>query len=363
MPVVAQDVRTVGVEEELLLVDAAGDALPIGERVLDATVSCELEHEFKLEQTETATKPCRGIDDLRSQLADRRHAADRAARRVGGRAVALGTSPLPARTHQTPNDRYRRMAAEFGAVAEQQLACAQHVHVGIASRAEGVAVLDRIREWLPVLRALGANSPFWQGIDTSYASYRSVLWGQWPTAGPTGQFGDVAGYDAAVADLIGTGAALDTGMIYFDARLSERFQTVEIRVADMCTELDDALVVAALSRALVHTAADAWRAESRPLSWRTELLRAASWRAARHGLAGQLVDPTSGRLAEAWIVVERLRTHVADALAAAGDDKLVGCGLTRLRERGSGADRQRAVRRRTGDLRAVVAEAVERTLP
>ena len=111
-------------------------------------------------------------------------------------------------------------------------------------------MIDRIAAWLPLLLALSSNSPFWQGHDTGYASFRTVIWGLWPTAGPSGPFGDAAGYDAAVADLVRSGAALDVGMVYFDARLSASYPTVEIRVADVCTDVRDAVLLAALSRAL-----------------------------------------------------------------------------------------------------------------
>ena len=110
-------------------------------------------------------------------------------------------------------------------MARQQLSCGMHVHVGLESRAEGVAVLDRIRPWLSVLMALSANSPFAHGVDTGYASYRTVLWGQWPTATVTEAFGDEAGYDRVIAELIASEAALDDGMIYFEARLSASYPT------------------------------------------------------------------------------------------------------------------------------------------
>ncbi len=357
-----RDVRTVGVEEELLLVSPGGVALPIGEGVVNAAPADELEHEFKLEQTETASDPLISLDDLREQLRSSRRAADDAARQVGGRAVAIGTSPMWARAHQTPDDRYLSMSDEFGQIATQQLTCGQHVHVAVDSRAEGVGVLDRIRDWLPLIRAISANSPFWQGTDTGHASYRSVLWGQWPTAGTTELFGDETGYARVVNDLIAAGAALDVGMIYFDARLSESYPTVEIRVADVCTDLDDAVLLAALCRGLVETAAEAWRQGVAPLGSRPEVLRAANWRAARHGLAGKLVNPLTAKLADPWSAVAGLVRHVAPALRRADDEGIAASGLARLRQQGGGADRQRSTWQATSDLRAVVTAAAERTL-
>jgi glutamate---cysteine ligase / carboxylate-amine ligase len=358
--------RTVGIEEELLLVDARGDTVPYGEQVRGQAAARSaagepVEHEFKLEQVEIACDPVIDLADAATQLRDARRTADQAARRTGARAVALGTSPMPGAAHQTPDERYRRMTERFGAVADQQLTCGQHVHVAVDSRAEGVAVIDRIRDWLPVLRALSANSPFWAGADTRYASYRTVLWGQWPTAGPTSLFSSVQGYDDNVRALIESGAAVDAGMIYFDARLSATFPTVEVRVADVCTSLADSLLLAALCRALVRTAAGQWRSGDQPLGTPVSLLRAAAWRAARFGCTEGLVHPATGAVVPAWQAVASLREHVDGALRADGDGALVDRGLQRLSSGGTGAQRQRAWAGE-GSLRAVVNAAAEETV-
>ena len=130
-----------------------------------------------------------------------------------------------------------------------------HVHVSISSPDEGVAVLDRIRPWLPVLLALSANSPFWQGRDSAYASFRYQAWTRWPSAGPTDAFGTVEVYRQTVQQMVRTGTLLDTGMVYFDARLSDHYPTIEIRISDVCLYADDAALIAALARALVETEA------------------------------------------------------------------------------------------------------------
>ena len=158
-------------------------------------------------------------------------------------------------------------------VAREQITCGFHVHVSIESREEGVGVLDRIRPWLPVLLALSANSPFWKAENTGFASYRTQMWSKWPTAGPTDVFGSAAGYDRAIAGLIGTGVLLDEAMVYFDARLSKDNPTVEIRVADICLYAEDAAVLAAVIRALVETSAREWRLGTAPPAVDTGTLR------------------------------------------------------------------------------------------
>jgi carboxylate-amine ligase len=368
--------RTFGVEEELLLVRRDdGRPTPAGDRVVRATQDDletgegafgpeSVEHEFKQEQAEIGSQPCTDAADLTGQLRSLRAAAGRAAAESGAQIAAIATSPHKVGPTPTENDRYARMTDRFGLLARQQLTCGQHVHVSVDSRAEGVAVLDRIAPWLPTLLALSTNSPYWQGQDTGYASFRTVMWGLWPTTGPAGPFGDEAGYDAALDDLISTGAAMDLGMIYFDARLSARYPTVEIRVADVCTDVDDAVVIAALCRALVDTVADDWRTGRPVRSVPPQIHRAASWRAARFGLTGDLVDPTRRTgLVPAAVAVAELVERVSAALAGDGDSQLVADGVARMLQGGTGAERQRAAfRGADGDLASVVTDAARRTL-
>jgi len=363
------EIRNVGVEEELLLVEAgAHRPAPVAEDVVARSPRDRpggdrlVEHELKREQVEIGSPATTSMADLHAELVRLRRAAAETAAARGSTVVAVATSPERSEPSTTPDPRYERLTAEYGLLARQQLVCGQHVHVGTASRAEGVGVLDQLRGWLPVLTAVSANSPYWQGQDTGYQSFRSVLWGRWPTAGPTEVFGTVAAYDATVAELLESGTVLDDGMIYFDARLSVHYPTVEIRVADVCTDVRDAVLVAALARALVDTAASRWQAGEPAPPIRTVLLRAAAWRAARSGLAGELVDPRTGKPVPGWQLVGELVELVGPALDRAGDAQLVADGLARLRAHGTGADRQRAAFAARASLRDVVADAAARTL-
>ena len=136
------------------------------------------------EQVETGTRPCRELSELDAELRRTRTRARAAAHAAGAELAALATSPLPVRPTVSPGSRYRRMVERFGLTASEQLTCGCHVHVAITSAEEGVAALDRIRPWLAPLLALSANSPFWAGADSGYASYRSQVWGRWPSTGP-----------------------------------------------------------------------------------------------------------------------------------------------------------------------------------
>jgi carboxylate-amine ligase len=356
------DGRTVGVEEEFLLVRGRGELADDGDEVVrDAAgrdPDGQFEHELKQAQAELGSSPASDLDALEADLRRLRREFVTAAADTGARLIASGTHPSARHPATTADQRYRRMTEAFGLVARQQLTCGMHVHVSVDSPEEGVAVIDRVQRWLPLLTALSANSPFHHGEDTDYASYRSVLWGQWPTAGPTAPFGDLDTYRRTQQALLDTGAALDDGMLYFDIRLSANYPTVELRVADVNHDVGTAILIAALGRALVDTAARAWRDGVSRSAERIEALRASAWRAARWGMAGKLVDVADQpaqrpQLRPAWECVETLLSHVADSLAGSGDVERVRHELRRLRERGTGADEQRAAHR-TGGFDAVL---------
>ncbi|MGI5186772.1 carboxylate-amine ligase [Promicromonospora sp. CA-289599] len=355
--------RTVGVEEELMLVGHDGSPIARAQDVLGSAEPADgpLEHEFMEEQIETATPPRTTLEEIAAAIREGRAGAQTAAERHDARVAALGTSPLAFAGTTVGKLRYQAARAAFGLTAREQLTSGCHVHVGVAGDVEGVAVLDRIGPWLAPLLALSANSPYWMGDDSGYASFRSQVWSRWPTAGPTRVFGTPEAYHAAVDGLVATGTILDQGMVYFDARLSARYPTVEIRVADVCLSADTATLLAALARGLVETAARA--ADSPASDVPVEILRTALWRAGRSGLSGELVDPRTWRPAPAHDVVGALVDHVREALQDMGDLDTVTELLGTLWSRGNGAARQRAwAVEADGDLGAVARRAADATL-
>ena len=364
-------VRTVGVEEELLLVDPvtrrassrSGEVLAAHHRahgVRPVQPSHGLDKELYQHQIETRTGPTRDLSSVWDQLLVARATAGRAARSVGLAAVAVATVPLADEAHLTPDDRYEDILVRYAEIARDAGTCGMHVHVGIADDEEGVAVLDRIGPWLPALRAASANSPYAAGRDTGYASWRSQIWSHWPSAGPTAPFSSVAAYRQLCRELMDFGAARDPAMLYFDARLSAHQPTVEVRIFDTCTDPADTVLMAALVRGLVEHAARQWRSGDEPPRWRTEALRAAHWRASRLGLAGTLVHPVLRRLAPPREVLEALVAHVREELEEAGDAGLVDEGVDRVLA-GAGAARQRAAYLRTGAIAGVVDDLVHRS--
>ncbi|MFI9742979.1 glutamate--cysteine ligase [Streptomyces sp. NPDC052494] len=362
--------RSVGVEEELLLVHArSGEPLALAGAVLaaaDRSVGGQprgegapghaFEKELQKEQVEFATKPVTEMGELEDEVTRCRAEAGRHAASAGALVAALATSPLPARPSLNAGKRYAWLGEQFGLTAQEQLTCGCHVHVSVESDEEGVAVLDRIRPWLSVLTAMSANSPFWQGQDSKYASYRSRVWNRLPSAGPTDVFGSADRYHEQVRAMLDTGVLRDDGMIYFDARLSATYPTVEVRVADVCLEASTPVLLAALVRALVETAARFWRGGDPPSRVSTDLLRLAAWQAGRSGLDGSLLHPGTMREAPAAEVVQALYAHVREALAESGDDERVREGIAGLLERGNGARIQRELLRTHGSLTSVVTQ-------
>jgi carboxylate-amine ligase len=209
--------------------------------------------------------------------------------------------------------------------------------------------------------ALSANSPFWLGADTGYASFRTQVWGRLPTSGQPAPFESLAEYEALVKALVEIGTVAEPTKIYWDVRLSENQPTVELRVMDVCARVDEAVMMAGLSRALVRTCHEqAEREEPYPRP-RPELLRAAHWLASRHGLEAELADVEAERAVPAQEMIERLLAFARPALEEDGDWEEVSAIARETLERGNGASRQREAYERKARLEDVVDMLVEET--
>jgi len=337
--------RTIGVEEEFLLVGTeSGVPVPVGPEVAAAAAGHRIKGEFKQEQVEICSRPTDSLAALAADLSSLRRRVAGLAEEHGAAVVASGTWPGAHVPTPVDSDRFARIGEEFGELAAQQLTCGTHVHVSVGSREEGVDVLDGLRPWLAVLTALAANSPFWHGRDTGHASWRSVVLSQLPTAGPAPVWRDVETYRRTADVVVSGGGAFDDGMLYYDARLSATYPTVEVRVTDVVPDRDVAVAVAGICRALVDTVAAA-PAVARRASERfpTLALRTAAWRAARHGLGERLLDPATAELVPAKQAVGSLLAFAGDALEGHGDLTTVQAVVDRVLADGSAADRQRVL--------------------
>ncbi|MER7458615.1 glutamate--cysteine ligase [Micromonospora sp. NPDC126480] len=360
------DLLTVGVEEEFLLVDPhTGVAVPAVDLVMDqvpAELRGQVEREFQTSQIEIGSPPGLELSSIRHSLGVLRAALADAAERAGVRLLAIGTGPVDGPVPPVVDKpRFDRMLERFRLLVPGPGNNGMHVHVGVPDPDTGVQVLNHVRPWLPVLQAVTANSPFARGADSGYASWRSVEWERWPSVAPTPFLASHEHYERLIRQLIASGVMLDEGMLYWYARLSAKYPTVEIRIGDVCPSVDDSVLVAALVRGMVATAMDDIAAGRPPIPTDHHLLVAAHWRAAHDGLEGEGVDLTDGELRPAWELLDQLVARLRPALDRHGDLDEVNRLLAGLRRHGSGAARQRAVFARTGELLAVVEDVARQT--
>ncbi len=359
---------TLGVEEEYHLVDAETFALRNeGHVVVPATRELLGEHaqeEIGATQLEISTPVCTTLAEVRGELRRARAAADSAAGRSGCRILAAATHPFGSWHDQqlTPRERYHALYERWGLLALQQTITGCHVHVGVSDPELVVALMDRARPYLPVLLAMTGSSPYWEGVDTGYSSYRTQWYSRWPVAGAPEAMGSRAAYDDLVRELVATGIIDDASHLYWDLRPSKRFPTLEFRIGDVCPCLDDVVLHVGLVRSLVRLLAGRVERGSPVPALRTETLRAARWRAARYGLDDRLMHPEKLTLAPAVDVVLDLLDLLRPDLEEHGEWDEMSALTAALLGRGTSAARQRKALADTGNLVSVTALLVAETL-
>jgi glutamate---cysteine ligase / carboxylate-amine ligase len=357
------DRLTFGVEEEFLLIEPdSGKPAACAPAVLDRARAegpvgpgAAMHAELLTTQVEAATGICADVAELRAQLAGARSRLAASARAEGARLVSVGTPVLDGPTPpRAPGRHFAEVADAFaGAVADYQV-CGCHVHVAIPDRESAIAVINRLRPWLPTLLALSVNSPFDRGRDTGCHSWRMLLQGRFPSSGVPPVFASAADYDERMGALVDCGALTDEHMTFWLARPSNHVPTVEVRVADAALTIDDAALQAALTRAMVHTALREHR-RGAPLPRVSETVAAAAlWTAARHGMDGPAVDPDEQRRVASTQRMRELLAWVAPALGELGDLETVNVLLSAAALRGTGARRQRRAAA-SGGIPAVLA--------
>ena len=361
------DLFTIGVEEEYQIIDPITRELsPDSELILpDAqkTLGEEVQLEIQLSQIETATSICHTLSDVRTQLARMRRGVIDAAAQHNRQIAAAGSHPFSYWSDQkvTPHERYQSLENDYQQLAREQAIFGCHVHVGIDDREQAVLAMNHMRPWLASLLALSSNSPFWWGNETGYASYRTEVWSRWPFSGPPPIFSSLADRQSLIKTLIDIESVSEPTKIYWDMRLSERFDTIEVRIMDVFMTIDDAVMAAGLVRALVQTCYElAERGRIFP-AVRHEVMRAANWRAARYGLTADLVDTIAERPVPAAQLMRRLLDFVQPALKQQHDWEVVSSHVEHMLHYGTGADRQLAVYRRTQNLSDVVDFVVSET--
>jgi glutamate---cysteine ligase / carboxylate-amine ligase len=357
---------TVGVEEEFLLVDADNQPVAASRAVADKARArgVTLQLELTSCQVETTSGAATTGGELYDELLRLRRITAEAAAACGTRLLAVGVPPYV--SHEFPvtdTPRYRRIADNFGMLAHEQGVCGCHVHVAVPDREAAVQVSNWLRPWLPLLLAVSANSAVYRNANTGYASWRYILWGRWPTAGPPPFFESVDEYDETVRMLVDSGTVLDDAMIYWDVRPSVKYPTIEVRVSDVASTVTEAVLMAALIRAAVMTALDETRRGEPALRVPAEVLRAAYSKAAHDGLHGRAIDLAGGCIS---IPTRRLLINFVDRIAPAlnsiGEHTWVRSQVARLIKEGNGAMHQLRAWQIRGDAADVITDAERATL-
>ena len=338
--------RSFGIEEEFFLIDAhtgmpTAPSVSASRELLAITAAgCTTQSEFlpcQLESNspilETGPQAVHTIRSYRKALAE-------AARQLETTAVGWGTPPrVPGVAVRTsPSERYRIIHQFLGAIAHEHYLSGLHLHIGITDPEEQVTAMNAVRRWLPTLTAIGANSPYWKGRDSGFASWRNIQHRRWSVQGIPPQFLDAADYEQRMKILLGTDVVLDPRHIGWGARISSRYRTLEIRVPDAQMNASNTVLLALIARALVDTSLNGAPPAPCPAP---EALDVAQWQAAKFGLLGNHLNPATGEPTAAARMIDALMEYILPALKRNKDDEYVGSGLRRVLSQGTGASLQR----------------------
>lgn len=359
---------TLGIEEEFQIIDPVTRDLKsrIAQLMEAKTPLDEVELQPELHQSvvEVATPVCADIKEARRAVEKNRRTAAAIAGRVGLKIAAASTHPFARWQDQviSNKERYAALVDDLQDIARANLIYGMHVHVGIPDRNEAIAIFNSARYFLPHLLALSTSSPFFDGRKTGLKSARTQIFQRLPRTGIPGRFGDYHEFDSFVRTLIDTNCIDDGGRIWWDIRPHSKFSTLEFRICDLPTRVDDVIAIAALVQALVaklawlHRRNRAWRVH------RTELMNENKWRAARYGVSGKLIDFGLREELSFSSVAEQLLELVDDVVDDLGSRDEIA-GIERIVREGTSADRQLAAYEASrGDLRAVVDVVLEDTM-
>jgi carboxylate-amine ligase len=356
---------TIGIEEEYLLVDRASRDLvhdsPAGlleecETILKGQVTAE----FLRSQIEVGTRVCTSIAEARADLARLRRTVAEVTARHGLAPIAASTHPFASWHLQkhTDKERYNILAQDLQAPGRRLVICGMHVHIGIEDPQLRVDFMGQVAYFLPHLLALTTSSPFWGGEDTGLKSYRMAVFNELPRTGLPELFESYGEYERHLQALVAAGVIQDGSKLWWDVRPSVRFPTLEMRITDVCTTLDDAIAVAALYRCLLRML---WRLRRSNQRWRRYahmLVNENRWRAQRYGFDAGLVDFGKGEIVPYGDLLEEMIALVQEDAAALGCEREVAHARAIL-GRGTSAHRQLALFREAVEAGAAPPEALQ----
>lgn len=357
---------TIGIEEEYQLIDPETRELaPANDELMDRGeefLPGQLRPEMMRSQIEVGSQVCASVKEARAEMVRLRKGVRALAAEFGLEVVAASTHPFSQWMEQvrTPKNRYQKLEEDLRDVARRLLIFGMHIHVGIEDQELRIDVLNQARYFVPHLLALSTSSPFFCGRDTGLKSYRSVIFENMPRSGISPIFRSWSDYENYCNTLVKTSCIDEPTKIWWDVRPHPKFPTVEFRMSDMCTRIDEMLCIAALTQAV---AAKLLKLRRGNRSWRTyrqHLITENKWRAVRYGIDGQLID--FGKQSEAPVkdLINELLEFVDDVVEDLDSREEVDYVQTIL-EGGTSADRQIATYRKTDDLKAVVDQLIAET--
>jgi carboxylate-amine ligase len=337
---------TMGVEEEYLLVDQETRALVVDPpqslmSECEALCGTQVTSELLRSQIEIGTKVCNTVQEAHEDLIRLRKIIVGVANNHGLAPIAASTHPFSLWTEQkqTEKDRYSSLTTEMQGAARRLLICGMHVHVGIDDDELRIDLMNQMSYFLPHLLALSCSSPFWEGIDTGLKSYRLTVFDALPRTGLPERFASYSEYQRHVRILIDAGLIEDSTKIWWDLRPSARFPTIETRIMDVCTRVDDAVALAAM---LVCTMRMLYRLRTANQRWRIYtpmLIRENRWRAMRYSFDEGLIDLARGKVVPFDELLDELLGLIAEDADALGCTKELA-HVRHIVERGTSAHRQ-----------------------
>jgi glutamate---cysteine ligase / carboxylate-amine ligase len=358
---------TIGIEEEYQIIDPQTrelrsyitQILKEGKTTLREQVKSELHQAM----VEVGSSVCQTPAELRVELVRLRRLIMDLAAKDGLKIAAAGTHPISSWMTQeiTPQERYMGVKQDMQELAQRLLIFGTHVHVGIEDREFLIDAMNVARYFLPHLLCLSGSSPFWMGRKTGLKSYRSIIFRNFPRSGVPRVFQSWADFTYLVDTLVQTNTIPDGSKIWWDVRPNWSYPTVEFRICDVCTRVDEAICIAAIFQAII---AKLWKLRRDNLSFRiypVELIEENKWRAVRYGLEGKLIDFGKQQELDARVLIrELIEWFIGDVVDELGSRSEVEYAYRILQE-GSSADRQLATFERTGDLKAVVDQLIQET--
>ncbi|MEK7325625.1 MAG: carboxylate-amine ligase [Chloroflexota bacterium] len=358
---------SIGIEEEYQIVDPVTrelksyitELLDAGKMTLREQVKAELHQSI----VEIGTKVCRTPAEARDELVRLRRGVMELAARKGLKIAAAGTHPFSSWKEQeiTPFERYASVKQDMQELAQRLLIFGTHVHIGIEDREFMIDAMNVARYFLPHLLCLSTSSPFWMGRNTGLMSYRSIIFRNFPRTGIPREFRSWNDFSEIVNILVKTRCIPDGSKIWWDIRPNWNYPTLEIRICDVCTRVDEAVCIAAMYQAIIYKI---WKLRRDNMTFRvypSALVEENKWRAVRYGLNGKMIDfGKQEELPARDLIRELVGWFIDDVVDELGSRKEIEYAY-RILEEGASADRQLATFQRTGSLQAVVDQLIEET--